>query len=164
MDFWAKLPTLRPLKGFSRFLYVCTHWDEIDAERKRRDERLQAVEETMAQMMRLQREAHEAEKQKLERWLDEQLEEWEGLASRSHELAEQAVARFDELHNKSQEIIGELLQWLAVMLYLEESPIVRGHAISKMTPRVRAIVSERIEGMRAIDEASGQTPSPSSPE
>ena len=26
------------------------------------------------------------------------------------------------------------------------------------------LVSERIEGMRAIDEASGQTPSPSSPE
>jgi hypothetical protein len=57
---WQKLPSLTPVKGFARFLYVITHWETISEDLKRRDERLQAVEDADRQLLRLQHETHKA--------------------------------------------------------------------------------------------------------
>ena len=123
MSWLQKLPSLTPITGFSRFLYIWTNWDTIDAELKKRDERPKAIEDVSRQLLRLGQEAHEKEKRRLERQLSEERVKLTALAKANADamaVVDRALATIRELH-KQQELIEANLtscvQALSIVLY-----------------------------------------------
>src|ERR1700694_2830237 len=119
MAWWQYVPSLTPLRGVSRFFYVCTHYRDIDVDLKKRDDRLEAVEQALRQIARLREEAHAAE------------------AAHKDQLLASTRASVDSM-------IGEfhgVALGLAVMLYIEEAPSVRESMLKMMTPFARDVLN-----------------------
>ena len=129
MSWWHKLPSLTPVKGLVRFLYVWTNWETISEELKSRDDRLQAVEEWGRQILRLEREVQEAERLKLERGLNQD------AADLSQNLVEATLA-------------------LAIMLYTEEAPV-RDHVLQLVQPKLRGILNDTLERFSRLEAGRG---------
>src|SRR5436309_3827734 len=159
MDLWSKFPSVRPVKGIITFFYIWSRWDELNAELKKRDERLQAVEETTAQMMRLQGEAHEAEKQKLERELRDQkklerqlAEEVTKSTATIQALVERSIVAFQKLyddHKRMRSDFIDTLHMLTFMLAIEESMALYNRTLANLPQGLREIVSNAVQRLRA---------------
>jgi hypothetical protein len=158
---WTKLPSLAPVKGFSRFLYIWTHWDTISDEQKKRDERLQAVEELANQMVRLKTQAYEEEKRALERALEQQRKGFDVLASRGFSIIDNAMDHIKELHTRvatTEKQLDELARWFALYLYIEEVPGFSDYIVSKLPPPLRQLVSEQLVGFAEIEDRQKRSP------
>jgi hypothetical protein len=168
---WTKLSSLAPVKGLSNFLYVWTHWDAISDEQKKRDERLQAIEEFANQMVRLKEQAHEEEKRVLERTVEHKVQEWRSLASRSADLLGKGADTFDmaiaEIEGIKKDLVAiggdfrAVLQWLAIALYVLNDPELRDHILSALSPPIRAQLSAdlaRVEEQAAFRPAQDAFP------
>jgi len=143
------------MKGLARFFYVVTHWETISEELKKRDERPQAIEEWGRQMLRLQREAHEAEREKLARVLREEAERWRTIANYGGEVAARATARIEDLQKETGALVEDHLaavRGLAVMLYIEESAHIRERMLALVPPKVREMLTGTIDHFREIDQ------------
>jgi len=139
MPWWSNLPSLTPLKGLGKFLYIWTHWEEISADLKKRDDRLQAVEELAEQMVRLKEKAHAEEMRVLERTLKEERDKWNALAGRSAEHMEAAVARMEEMQRANadlREVLSSVVRWLAIILVVESDQQMRDLVRASLQPEL----------------------------
>jgi hypothetical protein len=93
VNWWQKLPSLRPIKGVVNFLHVWTNWDTSSEELKRRDERPKAVEEMMRQLLDLEREKHEADKAKATRDAEQERQRLIALGTQAIDQVLSALAR-----------------------------------------------------------------------
>jgi hypothetical protein len=142
MSWWQKLPSLTPIKGFSRFLYIWTNWDTIEAELKKRDERPKAIEDVSRQLLQLRQKAHEEEKQRLERQLAEERVKLTALAKANADamaVVDRALATIRERHEQ-QELIGTNLihcvQALSIVLYVQGNKGVELFVLERLPPLV----------------------------
>lgn len=166
MYWWQRLPSLTPLRGLARFFYVWTHWDTISDELKKRDERLQAVEEWARQILNMERETHEAEKRKIQRKLMEQVEALRAVLGSSTETLDRMLARIETIQQGAMELsdaFGETVRALAVMLYIEESPAVRDRMLALLSPKVREILAEAVGRFRTMEVKEALRPPPLRP-
>jgi hypothetical protein len=150
------------VKGLSNFLYIWTHWDTISEEQKKRDERLQAVEDLGQQMIRLREQVHEEEKRALERKMDREREEWRALAGRGADALDTVMVKLEEVERLGADLRRDLsyaVGWLTIVLYAEVDPAQRDHVVSKLPSPLRERVSRAIA--RLAEEAPrGPLPKP----
>jgi hypothetical protein len=161
MSWWQNLPSLKPLKGLVRFLYVWAHWETISDELKKRDERLQAFEDWARRMIEMEKEAHEAEKRKLERKQKEEVDAMRALISFSSDKLDRVSAGVEAIQQRAAELSEALVETvyaLAIMLHIEENPAVRERVLALSSPKVRELLTEALEGFRAreVREAFGR--------
>jgi hypothetical protein len=142
MSWWQKLPSLTPIKGFSRFLYIWTNWDTIEAELKKRDERPKAIEDVSRQLLQLRQKAQEEEKRRLERQLAEERVKLTALAKANADamaVVDRALATIRERHEQ-QELIGTNLihcvQALSIVLYVQGNKGVELFVLERLPPLV----------------------------
>jgi hypothetical protein len=142
MSWWQKLPSLTPIKGFSRFLYIWANWDTIEAELKKRDERPTAIEDVSRQLLQLRQEAYEDEKRRLERQLAEERVKLTALAKANADamaVVDRALATIRERHEQ-QELIGTNLthcvQALSIVLYIQGNKGVELFVLERLPPLV----------------------------
>jgi hypothetical protein len=152
---------LAPLRGVVRFFYIWMHWHTISGDLKKRDERPREVEEIMRQLLTLERERHEAEKQKIAR---DFLERVKGeVAEVGDEIIDHVRARIQELqreNNKLFDAFATAVQALTVMLYIEESTHVRDRMLAGLPPGIRLAVNIGIGRFRERAGATATTPPP----
>src|SRR5262249_48794797 len=149
---WQKFPSLTPVKGFARFLYILTHYESISEELKKRDERPKAVEEAVRQLLVLERERHEAEKAKLSREFEDKLA---AIAEHGDHLLDQARAQLEELRAPALRLVDAhtaALRALTVVLFVEENPVIRDRVLAMLPPEAREFVSQRIQRFRELEE------------
>jgi len=145
---WHKLPSLTPVKGLARFLYVVTHWEIISEELKKRDERLGAIDDAGRQLLRLQHEIHEAETRSTAvRTMNVLTKTIVDIEQRNQQLDE-FTKRVDVMFDEFLDTIAAL----AMILYVEESPSVREAVLNQVPPRAREILNNALtrlhEGMQ----------------
>lgn len=150
MIWWSKLPSLTPIKGISRFLYVWTHWDTISEDLRKRDERRQEIEDWARQRLRLQEECFEAERRKLELEQQVEREKLRTLTDRAVPTLERIMARVDALHRTREEIFDALIDTatsLAILLHLENDAV-REQVLTMLSPKAREVVSHLLDSIR----------------
>lgn len=150
MNWWSKLPSATPLKGFSRFLYVWTHWDTISDDLKKRDERPHAIEEWARQRLRLQEESFEIETRNLNARLAE-LEELRALAMRAMPSLTQVIEHVKTCQQVREEMFNSIMDTghaLAIMLYIEQDASVRDQILADLSPKSREVVGMLTESIR----------------
>ncbi len=162
---WQKLPSLTPVKGFARFLYVVTHWETISDELKKHDERPKAVEEAMRQLLDLEREKHEAEKAKAAR---EAERERQRLIAIGGMAIDQALSALDGSHAAFEELReahADALYAVSVLLAVDQNEKLRNLVLDKLSPKNRDLVSAAIELLRpsVVEARAKLTPPPLRP-
>jgi hypothetical protein len=173
---WPKFSFLARVKGVSNFLHIRSPRDTISDAKKRRGDRLQAIEEFANQMVRLKEQAYEEERRVLERTLEHKVQEWRSLASRSADLLGKGVDTFDmaiaEIEGIKKDLVAvggdfrAVLQWLAVALYVLDDPGLRDHILSALSPPIRAQLSTdlaRVEEHAASRAVADTKPPPLAP-
>jgi hypothetical protein len=146
---WHKFPSLTPVKGFARFLYVVTHWETISDDLRRRDERVQAVDDTARLLLKLQKEAHEAE---FKAFIEQAL----GMAKKALDEAEQReknVAEFEQRARAMFDDYADTAQALALMLYIEQNAGVRDMIMDRIPPKARDLLALCTGRIREVLEA-----------
>ena len=147
MAWWSKLPSLTPVKGLLKFLYIWSTWDEVSAKLDKRDARLKAVEEVARQMIRLKEEAHGEEKRALERKTRDEVDKWRALHDRGGAVIERAMAAMQAMQEHAEELRESLadVAWrLAVQLYFEDSQV-RDSLLSPLDPKPRALLDKTLQ-------------------
>jgi hypothetical protein len=140
MNRWQKLPSFTPIKGFARFLYVYTHWETISDDLKKRDERLQAVEDAGRQLLKLQheiRETHEAELRK--------------LIGRVADGLEQHIGNLEQHNRAVEELFDDFLDTMtmvAIMLHIDRDPRVRQMVLDRLSPKAREVLDVCARNLR----------------
>ncbi len=161
MDWWSKLPSLTPIKGTSRFLYVWTHWDTISEDLKKRDERRQEIEDWARQRLRLQEESFEAERRKRELEQELEREKLRAFADRAVPALERITAHIDTLHRTREEIFDALIETansLAILLHLENDAGLREQVLTTLSPKAREVVSHLLDSIRQRLGGGGGSP------
>lgn len=156
---WTKLPSVAPLKGVSNFLYVWTHWETISEEQRKRDERLQAIEELAHQMVRLKEQVHEEEKRALERELEQEREAFRHVASFADQiaLAIQEIEQNRKLIAGMRGLLDELTMWLAIILYVLRDDDVRDHVLASVSEPVREALKSALDSIAETPDAGAPT-------
>lgn len=152
----AWLPSLAPVKGFARYLYVAAHWQSISEDLKKRDERLQAVEDAGRQLLRLEREAHEAEMQSFARYVAKVIEKEVGKLEEHDKEVEEFKQRVEAMFNDFLDTI----QALALVLYIERDSAFRDMIRNRVPAKAREILDQRLEVIRGALQSSSHEAQP----
>lgn len=163
-SWWTWLPSLRPLKGLSNFFYIWANWDTISEEQRKKDERLHAVEDVAQQMIRLKERVHEEERRALERTLEQEREKLRYLASHAH-LVEDAIKEIEarrKLDAALREHLDDIIQWMAIVLYVLQDQGVRDHILSALSPPVREALKMSLHSVEQQATADHGSPTPPS--
>jgi|SRR2546426_363968 len=158
VNWWQKLPSLTPIKGIVKFLHVWTNWDTISEELKKRDDRPKAVEETMRQLLDLEREKHEAEKARVARDAEQERQRLIALGGKAIDQALSALARSQATLDALREAYVDAAYAVSVLLAVEENEHVRNVVLSKLLPTTREIVRRMLDHLNA--EKATLTPPP----
>ena len=153
MDWWDRLLSLIPIKGLTRFFYVWANYRDITADLKRRDERLQALQETDDLMLRLEQDAQER-KRDLERRLQAERETWRTLGRliNAH-VFDKAVASIERLQREGEEAsedFARTVYTLAILLDAEADQSITDWAFDTVRPRVGEKLKFALKQVQAV--------------
>src|SRR5439155_22068159 len=135
---------------------VFTHWEAISEDLKKRDERLQAVEDAGRQLLRLQDDAHKAELRNL-------IDHVRDVVGNTIQEIKEHNERVGEFKQRVEEMFDEFMdtiEALALILYIEQDPTVQGMILDHVPPKAREMLNllmKRIREMLESDRTQRQS-------